>query len=130
MLVKEKSMLHNLALTYSVIVLLSIGLLALSHLLLRLTLDRRVRSALPSDKKYDFVADWYFGYGRAVCFGYAACFDWANNSWIIKHHYNGFDIKSFANRFEKILGYLSTITLAIVSSLVCVVPIFSLLGVF
>ncbi len=82
---------------------------------------------MPADKKYDFVADWYFGYGRAICFGYAACFNWANNSWVIRDHYESFDIKKFANRFEKALGYILTITLTIVASSAFIVPILSFL---
>ena len=73
--------------------------------ILRFTLDRRVRKQLPADKVYDNYPDWYFGFGRAIMFGYASIWDRANNSWQIQVFYDGFDVKSFANRFEKFIAY-------------------------
>ncbi len=97
--------------TFAAILFVSIVLLFLTQLLIRFTLDRRVRKALPANKQYDFVTDWYFGYGRSICFGYAACFDWANNSWVIKDYYDGFDIKNFASPTEKIMGFIMSMSI-------------------
>jgi len=80
-------------------------LLPLSILLLRLTLDRRIRKQLAADKEYNNYPDWYFGFGRAIIFGYASVWDRANNSWQIKTFYDGFDVKNFANRFERFITY-------------------------
>ncbi len=99
-----------------------------SQIYLRLTLDRRIRAALPADKKYDFIADWYFGFFRVNCFGLATCFDWANKSWVIRDHYEGFDVKGFANRFEKLLGYILIVTAVIVVSSGLIAPILSFFG--
>jgi len=85
----------------------SIGLICLivPIPLLRLTLDRRVRRQLPADKVYDNYPDWYFGFGRAIIFSYASIFDRANDSLQMKLFYDGFDVKSFSNRFEKFMSY-------------------------
>ncbi len=94
-----------LELTFAFTVTFSGILLPLSILVLRLTLDRRVRQQLPKDKEYDAYPDWYFGFGRAIIFGCASVWDRANNSWQIKFLYEGFDVKSFANPFEKFSAY-------------------------
>jgi len=79
--------------------------LPLSILLLRLTLDRRVRKQLAADKEYNHYPDWYFGVGRAMVFGYASIFTFANNSQLIMNCYDGFDVKAFANRSERFFAY-------------------------
>jgi len=80
-------------------------LLPLSIILLRLTLDRRVRKQLAADKEYNHYPDWYFGVGRAMVFGYASIFTFANNSQLIMNCYDGFDVKAFANRSERFFAY-------------------------
>ncbi len=92
---------------FYIIGMLALILLPLSMLVLRLTLDRRVRKQLPKDKEYDAYPDWYFGFGRAIIFGCASVWDRANNSWQMQLFYEGFDVKSFANPFEKFVAYCS-----------------------
>ncbi len=94
-----------LELAFILIVITAVILGPLSVLVLRLTLDRRVRKQLPKDKEYDAYPDWYFGFGRAMIFGYASVWDRANNSWQMELFYEGFDVKSFANPFEKFATY-------------------------
>jgi len=79
-------------------------------------------------KVYDFVADWYFGFFRVNCFALASCFDWANKSWLIKNHYEGFNVKDFARPFEKIPGYILAFCGLVVVSSGIIVPFLSLLG--
>ncbi len=90
---------------FYIIGMLALILLPLSMLVLRFTLDRRVRKQLPKDKEYDAYPDWYFGFGRTVTFGCASVWDRANNSWQMQLFYEGFDVKSFANPFEKFATY-------------------------
>jgi len=87
--------------------------LPLSIICLRLTLDRRVRKKLPADKEYNNYPDWYFGFGRALIFGYASVWNRANNSWQLKIFYDGFDVKNFANRFERFITYSLFLSLVI-----------------
>ncbi len=94
-----------LELTFAFTVTFSGILLPLSILILRLTLDRRVRKQLPKDKEYDAYPDWYFGFGRTITFGCASVWDRANNSWQMQLFYEGFDVKSFASPFEKFATY-------------------------
>ncbi len=88
-------------------------LLMLSQLLLRLTLDRRVRKALSPDKVYDSYLDDYCGYLRAVMFGNAIVFPWVRKSPAIKNYYDGFDVASFATSFEKGIAYMQTVSFGI-----------------
>jgi hypothetical protein len=81
-------------------------LLMLSILILRLTLDRRVRKALPPDKTYGAYTDWYFGLGRTIVFGWACVLPYINNSPKLRYLYDDFDVRAFANRFEKAIAYL------------------------
>ncbi len=76
-----------------------------SILFLRLTLDRRVRKALPADKVYNCPLDWYGGFMRAIGFGYAAILERANQYGMIDY-YDGFNVKAFANRFEKTIAWI------------------------
>jgi hypothetical protein len=85
--------------------LLALLALPLSILLLRLTLGRRVRKQLPKGKDYGYYPEWYCGFGRAIIFGCASVWDRANDSWQMKLFYGGFDVKSFANCFEKFMTY-------------------------
>lgn len=89
----------------------SIILLWFSMITIRLTLDRRIRKALPSDKVYNAYPDWYCGLGRAVGFGSASIFDFANKSEPIRLFYESFDVKSFSNPFEKALGWIMVLSL-------------------
>ncbi len=77
----------------------------LSVAVLRLTLDRRVRSSLASDKVYDAFPDHYLGFGRAIIFAAASVMPWSKNSWVMTRYYDGFNVAAFASRFEKFVAY-------------------------
>ncbi len=98
-------MIDLLELVFIFIGITALILLPLSILILRLTLDRRIRQQLPPDKIYNNYPDWYFGFGRAIIFGCASVWDRANNSWQMKLFYNGFDVKKFSNCFERFFAY-------------------------
>ena len=83
----------------------AVVLLPLSILVLRLTLDKRVRRQLPEAKVYENYPDWYGGFGRTIIFACASISKRANNSWQMKEFYNGFNIKGFANQFERIMAF-------------------------
>jgi hypothetical protein len=87
-------------------------LLILAILVLRITLDPRVRKALPSDKTYNSPLDWYGGLFRAIGFGYAALFDRAKR-YAMLDYYDGFDVKAFANRFEKAIAWIMVVSLSV-----------------
>ena len=93
--------------------IVSIIVSILSMIVLRLTLDRRVRRVLPKDKIYNSYMDAYFGVGRAISFGAACVFRFANDSEKLRYYYNNIDIKAFANRFEKFVAYCMYISGAI-----------------
>lgn len=97
--------------TLSLVILLSIPVLAISMLTLRLTLDRRVRSALPADKIYDNFPDWYLGFGRAIAFGVASIFEYPKRSPIMIDFYDSFDVKGFAHCYEKTVAWIMVISL-------------------
>lgn len=103
-------------------------LMLLSQVTLRLTLDRRVRKAMPADKVYNSPLDWYGGFMRAMGFGLAAIFDRAKH-YAMKDHYDGFDVKNFANTFEKIISYLFVVSSIILISCVVIFSIIDLLGI-
>ncbi len=87
-------------------VFIALGILwILCWLLLRFTLDRRVRKALPADKEYDAFPDMYLGFGRAFIFGGFCVFDHMNNAPMYKELYDNFDVRTFANRFETFIAY-------------------------
>lgn len=67
---------------------------------------------MPADKIYNCPLDWYGGFMRAMGFGLAAVFDRAKR-YAMKDYYDGFDIKSFANPFEKTISYLFVINISI-----------------
>ncbi len=98
---------------FSFFVMAALLFTILSVLFLRLTLDRRVRKALPSDKSYDAFSDHYFGFGRTVIFGYASIFTRANYTWPIQLLYEGFNIKQFSNNFEKALAYCMVFSISV-----------------
>lgn len=85
---------------YLIVTLSCPVVMIVSLFILRVTLDRRVRKALPPDKVYDSPLDWYFGFMRSMGFAYAAVMERANR-YAIMDYYNGFNVKGFANRFEK-----------------------------
>ncbi len=79
--------------------------LVFGPLFLRLTLDRRIRKQLlPRDKIYDGPMDSYGGLIRSMLFGSASLFDRYNHHTAIAYDYEGVDVKSFANWFEKLLA--------------------------
>lgn len=82
----------------------------ISLVILRFTLDRRVRRSLPLNKEYNSPLDFNFGFMRVIGFSYAVVSDWANNSHMIKDYYCGFDVKSFANLFERFLSFVFVIS--------------------
>jgi len=113
--------------------LTGMGLMAttvLSQITLRLTLDRRVRKALPANKIYDGFFDGFFGLLRASLFG-NACISFINGSKKnMEIFYDGFDVANFANSFEKTMSYVHLISACIV---VLYIPIFLItkwLGIF
>jgi uncharacterized membrane protein len=105
-------------------------LFLLSTLILRLTLDRRVRKALPPDKIYDSEYDSYFGYGRTLVFGAACVSNYFNNSPKIRYLYDDFDVQAFANRFEKVMAYCMVGSLATIVICIFVVLITEWLGIY
>lgn len=112
------------------IVLGSILSAMLCQIILRLTLDKRVRKALPTDKDYDSFFDGYFGIMRTSLFA-NACIPFmrgAKNNMEI--FYGGFDVASFATSFEKTIAYIHLISFCI--GVLCI-PIFFItewLGIF
>jgi hypothetical protein len=88
-----------------------VPLVMISTVILRFTLDRRVRKALSSDKIYDAFPDYYYGFQRAFIFGAACVLPYVRKSWVIKLHYDNFDVASYANRFETFVSYITIISL-------------------
>jgi hypothetical protein len=107
----------------------AILLMFVSILILRLTLDRRVRKALPPDKIYDSPHDWYFGYGRTIAFGAACVFNYINNSPKLRYLYDDFDVRAFANRFEKVIAYCMVGSFVFFMMCGCIMYITDLLGI-
>jgi len=77
----------------------------ISWVLIRLTLDRRVRKTLPKNKIYQSYMDNYLGIGRAATFAWCAIISNKKHADLIKLYYNNVNIYTFANRFEKYLSY-------------------------
>lgn len=121
-------MVDNIVFVYCLIVLFCGGLMILSQIFLRLTLDRRIRKELPYDKEYDCFADWYYGFFRVNCFAFSACFDWANNSWLMRDYYENFDVRKFASQFEKILSFILVLSGLMVVSSGIIVPLLGFFG--
>ncbi len=105
---------------FFIIALSAIALTIVCWFLLRITLDRRVRKALPADKVYDAYPDSYGGFMRAFIFGGFCVFDHMNNAPMYKDLYENFDVRNFANRFEIFIAY----------SMVVSFSIFMLFGIF
>jgi len=83
------------------------GLLAiLCHIVLRFTLDRRIRSVLPASKTYDGFYDGFFGLLRTSLFANASILPGKRFQKTMDIFYNGFRIKGFANHFEKTVAYI------------------------
>ncbi|WP_221797154.1 hypothetical protein [Oceanobacter mangrovi] len=79
--------------------------LVFGPLMLRLTLDRRVRKQLlPADKVYNDSFDSYGGLLRASLFGFACLFDRLNRHPAMLYSYNRIYLKGFANWFETLLA--------------------------
>ncbi len=90
---------------FSLISVGAIALMLVSVIILRLTLDRRVRKALPADKVYNCPLDWYGGFIRSMVFSLASLSD-RPKRYAMKDYYDGFDVKAFANRFEKTTAWI------------------------
>ena len=94
-------------LVFFVVSMLSgVAMMFVSWGILRFTLDKRVRKALPKDKVYDAFPDAYFGLGRTVVFAGACVLPWAKNSWLVSLYYEGFDVRGYANSFEIFMSYI------------------------
>ncbi len=78
---------------------------------LRFTLDRRIRKALPKNWVYDAYTDWYGGIQRSMLFGMMCVFPHMNNAPMYRQLYNDFDDAAFANRVEKALSYCMAVNL-------------------
>ena len=88
--------------------MISASFFLISVLVLRLTLERRVRKqAIPADWIYDGPYDgwWGLGFPRAILFGLCCVFPHVNNYDYNRLCYNEVDIQAFANRFEKFWGW-------------------------
>jgi hypothetical protein len=124
---------NNNTLTWEVVfAMVGVGAMLLmfaSMLILRLTLDRRVRKALPPDKVYDTEYDSYFGLGRVIIFGWACVVPYLNNSPKLRYLYNDFDIRAFANLFEKLIAYCMVGSLVFLVMSGCIMYITDLLGI-
>ncbi|MGH1439582.1 MAG: hypothetical protein ACRBBR_05695 [Cellvibrionaceae bacterium] len=105
-----------------VLFLTSFILATLSYLALKLTLDKRVRKALPDDKVYDGFYDSFFGFLRTSLFANASILPGKRFQKTMDIFYDGFQIKSFANAFEKTMALLYLISISLLT-IVC-------LGVF
>lgn len=114
----------NWPLVLAITIMLSGTLMILSMPILRLTLDRRVRKALPRDHQYDSSLDWYGGITRAIVFGLCCVFPHVNNAPMYRHLYDDFDVAAFADTFEKTIAYIMTFsTLILVTLGVIFVPL-------
>ncbi|MFT7561202.1 MAG: hypothetical protein ACI93R_003127 [Flavobacteriales bacterium] len=89
---------------------------------LRLTLDRRVRKALPADKVYDSYLDLYGGLGRSIMLGLCCVFPHINNAPMYRMLYDNFDVKRYANGFERAISYSMVIGLLVF--ILCIITIF------
>ncbi|MGH1441634.1 MAG: hypothetical protein ACRBBR_16085 [Cellvibrionaceae bacterium] len=78
----------------------------LCQITLRFTLDRRVRKELPANQTYDGFYDAYFGIWRACLFANASVLPGKRFKRTMGVFYNGFDVKKFANRFEKTIAWI------------------------
>ncbi len=101
-------------LLFEIVAAASIFLTFIMILLLRLTLDRRVRKALPVDKVYNCPLDWYGGFMRSMVFSLASLSD-RPKRYAMKDYYDGFDVKAFANCFEKTIAWIYVISFSILS---------------
>lgn len=114
---------------FLMVMVVSFFLFIVSPMILRLTLDRRVRKALPEDKVYDSPLDLYGGIMRAMGFGYAVVFERAKR-YAIKNYYDGFDVKAFATPFEKAVSYTFVASLFLMIFSIVVIAITKWLGIF
>ncbi len=115
---------------FSLVGLGSLLLTCIFWFVLRLTLDRRVRKALPADKEYDAFPDMYLGFGRALIFGGFCVFDHMNSAPMYKELYDNFDVRNFANRFETFVAYAMAVSFSILLACIPVFFITEWLGIF
>lgn len=88
----------------------------LCQVALRLTLEPRVRNELPADKVYDGFYDGFFGFWRALTFANASILKGTRFKKTMAIFYEGFDVASFANRFEKTVAWIHLIAFAFLFS--------------
>lgn len=100
----------NWVLVFYVFFLCLILICMACQIALRLTLDRRVRKELPDDKVYDGFYDTYFGIWRALIFANASILKGNRFQKTMAIFYNSFDVKNFANRFEKTVAWVHLVT--------------------
>lgn len=122
-------MINDWAYVLSVLLLVPLPLFFILLFTLRITLDRRVRKALSADKVYNSPLDWHFGYMRTIGFAYAIVFERAKH-YAMKDYYDGFNIKTFANPFEKTLAYLFVINTFIFLSTGALMLTTDILGIY
>jgi hypothetical protein len=102
-------MLNNWFLIFDLTFLFS-GLIGiLCQIILRLTLDRRVRKELSAGKVYDGFYDGFFGIWRALIFANAGILKAKRFKRVMVIFYEGFDVTHFANRFEKNITWIHLI---------------------
>ncbi len=114
----------------TIIILGSVALGIISWIILRFTLDRRVRKALSPDKIYNAYPDSYGGFMRTLIFGGFCVFDHMNNASMYKELYDNFDVRNFANQFEKLLAYLMVVSFLIFLAFAiffCITDIFGII---
>lgn len=106
--------------------MIAVTIMFLSIILLRLTLDSRVRRyALPADWEYTAFPDFYLkGITRTIIFGLCCVFPHINNADMYRCMYNDIDIKAFANSFEKFLGWAMSISVFILC-MCCIIFFFT-----
>ena len=88
--------------------LLGLGFIILflfSWVLVRLTLDRRVRKSLPQNKNYNSYMDQWFGVGRAATFAWCAIVPNKKHADVVAYYYNEIDIYTFSNKYEKLFSF-------------------------
>ena len=123
-------MLETYQLIFSIVGVIAIIIMIVSQIILRFTLDRRVRSYLPDNKKYESFYDSFFGLWRSSLFANANILPGKRFQKVMDVFYDGFKIKGFANQFEKVVAYLNLFSGLII--ILCI-PIFYItkwLGIF
>jgi hypothetical protein len=100
-----------------------------SLLLLRFTLDRRVRKSLSSSIEYNSFYDSFFGLFRTSLFANASILSGKRFTHTIKTYYGEIDIHKFANPFEKTLSGIFLLNGILLIAIGLFVPITDSLGI-